>query len=44
MKKEKVILIGAGLCGLYTAFLLQKKGIEVLVLEADTRIGGRIKT
>ncbi|SHM79076.1 flavin monoamine oxidase family protein [Flavobacterium xinjiangense] len=44
MKKEKVILIGAGLCGLYTAFLLQKKGIEVLVLEANTRIGGRIKT
>ena len=44
MKKEKVILIGAGLCGLYTAFLLQKKGIEVLILEANTRIGGRIKT
>lgn len=44
MKKERVILIGAGLCGLYTAFLLQKKGIEVLVLEANTRIGGRIKT
>ncbi|MFE3867342.1 flavin monoamine oxidase family protein [Flavobacterium sp. LS2P90] len=44
MKKERVILIGAGLCGLYTAFLLQKKGIEVLILEANTRIGGRIKT
>ena len=44
MKKEKVIVIGAGLCGLYTAFLLQKKGIEVLLLEANTRIGGRIKT
>lgn len=44
MKNEKVILIGAGLCGLYTAFLLQKKGIEVLLLEANTRIGGRIKT
>jgi monoamine oxidase len=44
MKKERVILIGAGLCGLYTAFLLQKKEIEVLVLEANTRIGGRIKT
>lgn len=44
MKKGKVIVIGAGLCGLYTAFLLQKKGIEVLILEANTRIGGRIKT
>jgi monoamine oxidase len=44
MEKEKVIVIGAGLCGLYTGFLLQKKGIEVLILEANTRIGGRIKT
>ena len=44
MKKGKVIVIGAGLCGLYTAFLLQRKGIEVLILEANTRIGGRIKT
>ncbi|MBC7749964.1 MAG: FAD-dependent oxidoreductase [Methylotenera sp.] len=44
MKKEKVIIIGAGLCGLYTAFLLQKKGIEFLLLEANTRTGGRIKT
>ncbi|SHL52028.1 flavin monoamine oxidase family protein [Flavobacterium xanthum] len=44
MKKQKVIIIGAGLCGLYTAFLLQKKGMEVLLLEANTRIGGRIKT
>jgi monoamine oxidase len=44
MKKEKVILIGAGLCGLYTAFLLQKKGIEILILEGNSRIGGRIKT
>ena len=44
MKKEKVILIGAGLCGLYTSFLLQKKGIEVLILEANILIGGRIKT
>lgn len=44
MKKQKVIIIGAGLCGLYTAFLLQKKGIEVLLLEANMRTGGRIKT
>ena len=44
MGKEKIILIGAGLCGLYTAFLLQKKGIEVLILEANILIGGRIKT
>ncbi|SDG62846.1 monoamine oxidase [Flavobacterium omnivorum] len=44
MKKAKVIIIGAGLCGLYTAFLLQKKGVELVLLEANTRTGGRIKT
>jgi monoamine oxidase len=26
------------------AYLLQKKGIDVLILEANTRIGGRIET
>jgi monoamine oxidase len=25
------------------AYLLQKKGIDVLILEANTRIGGRIE-
>lgn len=44
MKNEKVIIIGAGLTGLCTAFLLQKKGIEVQLLEASSQIGGRIKT
>ncbi len=44
MRNKKVIIIGAGLCGLYTAFLLRRKGIEVLVLEANDRMGGRIKT
>lgn len=44
MNHHKIIIIGAGLSGLVTAYLLQKKGLAVLVLEADSRIGGRIET
>jgi monoamine oxidase len=39
-----VIVIGAGVAGLTAARELQKKGLEVLVLEARDRIGGRIHT
>jgi monoamine oxidase len=41
MKKQKIIIIGAGLSGLYTGFLLQKQGYEVTILEARNRVGGR---
>lgn len=44
MNIPKVIVIGAGLSGLTCGYLLQKKGIHVTLLEANTRIGGRIKT
>ena len=37
-----VVIIGAGLAGLYSALLLEEQGFEVLVLEAQARIGGRI--
>jgi monoamine oxidase len=43
MNNTKIIIIGAGLSGLMIAYLLQKKGIDVLI-EANTRIGGRIET
>ncbi len=39
-----VIVIGAGLSGLEAALLLQDAGLDVLVLEADDRLGGRIWT
>jgi monoamine oxidase len=39
-----VIVIGAGLAGLNAALLLQDQGLRVLVLEADTRLGGRVRT
>jgi monoamine oxidase len=37
-----VVVIGAGLAGLYSALLLEEQGLEVLVLEAQARVGGRI--
>jgi monoamine oxidase len=40
----KVIIVGAGISGLYAALLLKERGIEVQILEASDRIGGRIKT
>ena len=44
MRKESIIIIGAGLTGLTLAYLLKKQGIEALLLEARDRIGGRIFT
>ena len=44
MNIPKVIVIGAGLSGLTCGYLLQKKGIHITLLEANTRIGGRIET
>lgn len=37
-----VIIIGAGLSGLTTAYYLNQKGISCLILEGRSRIGGRI--
>jgi hypothetical protein len=40
----KVGIIGAGAAGLYAAILLQSLGVDYEILEANTRIGGRIYT
>jgi phytoene dehydrogenase-like protein len=42
--RADVIVIGAGISGLTCARTLMDQGLDVLVLEADRRIGGRIKS
>lgn len=39
-----VLIFGAGLAGLHAARMLEADGFKVMVLEADTRIGGRMWT
>lgn len=43
-QKTKVIIIGAGFSGLAAAYQLKKRGIDVVVLEARNRLGGRVFT
>ena len=38
-----VIVVGAGIAGLRSGVLLKRRGIKVLVLEANDRVGGRTK-
>uniref|UniRef100_A0A7S4DP29 monoamine oxidase n=1 Tax=Lotharella globosa TaxID=91324 RepID=A0A7S4DP29_9EUKA len=42
--KLPIAVIGAGVSGLYTALLLQRTGLPVVVFEARNRIGGRVKS
>lgn len=39
-----ILIIGAGLSGLLTAYRLKKEGIAFRILEARNRVGGRIHT
>ena len=41
---KKVIVLGAGISGLTTAYLLHQDGYEVTVLEKNDRVGGSIET
>lgn len=42
--KTDIIIIGAGLTGLTTAYLLARKGREVMVVEQMEKAGGQIQT
>ncbi len=41
---EDVIILGAGIAGLYLGIELLKRGTSVLILEKSNRVGGRIKS
>lgn len=42
--KSKILIIGAGLSGLLTAYRLKNKGFDIEIIEARERLGGRIHT
>lgn len=44
MIRNDVIIVGAGLAGLHAARLLHRAGVDVAVVEARDRLGGRITT
>ena len=41
---RRVVVVGAGLSGLNAALILERWGFEVDVVEAKTRVGGRLWT
>lgn len=44
MSKSSIVILGGGLSGLTTAYLLEKEGYSSTILEARNRLGGRIYT
>ena len=40
----RVLVIGAGLSGLTTAYCLARAGIDVTVIEKENYVGGRVKS
>jgi monoamine oxidase len=42
--RKRVVVLGAGIAGLVAAYELKQQGHDVIVLEAQNRVGGRILT
>ena len=40
---HSLVVVGAGFSGLYAARLLRKQFPDLLIVEADNRIGGRVR-
>ena len=43
-KKKDVLIIGAGMAGMVAASIIRGAGNNVTIVEANTRVGGRVKT
>jgi monoamine oxidase len=43
-QRKRVVVIGAGMAGLVAAYELKRQGHDVVVLEAQNRVGGRVFT
>lgn len=44
LSEKKVIVVGAGVAGLSAAMHLAQRGVNVTVLEASDKIGGRVRS
>lgn len=44
MNQKEVLIIGGGIAGLSAAIHLQRAGLNIQLLEATERVGGRVKT
>lgn len=43
-QRDRVVIIGAGLCGLATAYHLEQAGFRPVVVDRSATVGGRIRT
>jgi oxygen-dependent protoporphyrinogen oxidase len=41
---KTVVVVGAGISGLCVAYFLKREGVDVVVLESDSAVGGTMKT